>query len=420
MAAAMVPKAPGERMPFDEVDEVAREARLAVDGYTLCVNKAAVLGCYAGVYFMRSKCRTLSLLVDQTPIEHLEREWRKFRSTALHGDWVTVDDLPWAEVISGRAIALYRAFLMTADERIAAVHPLACANDATALEEAAGLRGCCAFIEVWKGTRRVGRVAPAHQRGRGHLKPELLAKAMEQMGQAFAIYDNRGHLVTSSRDFLQARSAIGSKVVPGAKWLDIVEACLDCRLLPEAIGREKQWLDWRRRIRGSYSALRELPDGTLWQVDERPMPSGVAVVWTDVSKLFGRTPDELLPQARKHQETKWLGRPDGRRAGPMASPRAAHVGRATQEPQVRPFATQQGDCMSSKRFSPMSRAAALETKASHQVMELVRKKPTLGQLVIRLREQGLSWREIQAVIETKIKPARPSRQRTDRKAPEAP
>ena len=80
----------------------------------------------------------------------------------------------------------------------------------------------------------------------------------------------------------------------GVKWLDLVQASLDRRLLAEAIGREKQWLEWRKRVRGIYSVVRELPDGTVWQVDERRMPSGVVVVWTDVSKLFGRTRDELL------------------------------------------------------------------------------------------------------------------------------
>ena len=36
-------------------DEVARETRLAAQGYTLSVEKTAVLGCFAGTYFMRSK-----------------------------------------------------------------------------------------------------------------------------------------------------------------------------------------------------------------------------------------------------------------------------------------------------------------------------------------------------------------------------
>src|SRR5689334_9421340 len=68
-------------LPFDEV---ARETRLAAQGYTLSVEKTAVLGCFAGTYFMRSKAgRSLTLPIDQTPVDRLEREWRKFRSSAL-------------------------------------------------------------------------------------------------------------------------------------------------------------------------------------------------------------------------------------------------------------------------------------------------------------------------------------------------
>jgi hypothetical protein len=191
-------------------------------------------------------------------------------------------------------MSLYRAFLMTEDERIAAFHLLESVNDMVVMEEAAGIRGYCSFIEVWEGARVVGRVRPAEQRARGRQEPELLAEAMEQMGQAFAIFDSQDLLVAFNQRYLQVRSAIGGEVAQGVRWLDLVEASLDRRLLPEAIGRETQWLDWRKRVRGIYSVIRELPDGTVWQVDERRMPSGVVVVWTDVSQLFGRTRDELL------------------------------------------------------------------------------------------------------------------------------
>jgi predicted lipase len=70
-----------ESMPSDEI---AREARLTVEGYTLSVEKTAVLGCFAGTYFMRSKQgASATFPVDRTPPGRLEGEWRKFRSLAL-------------------------------------------------------------------------------------------------------------------------------------------------------------------------------------------------------------------------------------------------------------------------------------------------------------------------------------------------
>ena len=56
-----------------------------------------------------------------------------------------------------------------------------------------------------------------------------------------------------------------------------------------------------------------------------------------------------------------------------------------------------------------SRVAAAETKASHEVMELVRKDPALSLLVVRLREAGEPWHQVKVAIEAKIKRARQGR-----------
>ena len=42
------------------------------------------------------------------------------------------------------------------------------------------------------------------------------------------------------------------------------------------------------------------------------------------------------------------------------------------------------------------------TKASHEVMGLVRGNSALSHLVLRLRDIGLSWREVRAAIEAEI------------------
>jgi hypothetical protein len=66
--------------------------------------------------------------------------------------------------------------------------------------------------------------------------------------------------------------------------------------------------------------------------------------------------------------------------------------------------------MPARRFLPRGKEAAAETKASHEVMELVRKDAALSLLVVQLRDAGQPWRQVKAVIEAKIKPARPRRQ----------
>jgi hypothetical protein len=65
--------------------------------------------------------------------------------------------------------------------------------------------------------------------------------------------------------------------------------------------------------------------------------------------------------------------------------------------------------MKSRRFLPPRSEAAVETKASHEVMELVRQNPKLGLLVIKLREAGRSWLTVKTEIEAKINRARRGR-----------
>jgi len=64
--------------------------------------------------------------------------------------------------------------------------------------------------------------------------------------------------------------------------------------------------------------------------------------------------------------------------------------------------------MSANRFLPPGDAAAEATKASHEVMDLVREKPELSLLVVQLHEAGRSWPDVKAAIEAKTKPAKRS------------
>jgi hypothetical protein len=56
----------------------------------------------------------------------------------------------------------------------------------------------------------------------------------------------------------------------------------------------------------------------------------------------------------------------------------------------------------------LGKEAAAETKASHGVMELVRKNPELSLLVVQLHEAGRSWPDVKTAVEAKTKPAKRS------------
>ena len=61
--------------------------------------------------------------------------------------------------------------------------------------------------------------------------------------------------------------------------------------------------------------------------------------------------------------------------------------------------------MPARRFLPPGKEAAAETKASHEVMDLVRENPELSFMVIQLHEAGRSWPDVKAAVEAKAKPA---------------
>jgi hypothetical protein len=64
--------------------------------------------------------------------------------------------------------------------------------------------------------------------------------------------------------------------------------------------------------------------------------------------------------------------------------------------------------MPARRFLPPGKEAAPETKASHEVMDLVRKDPELSLLVVQLHEAGHSWPDVKAAVEAKTEPAKRS------------
>ena len=65
--------------------------------------------------------------------------------------------------------------------------------------------------------------------------------------------------------------------------------------------------------------------------------------------------------------------------------------------------------MPARRYLPQGKEAAAETKASHEVMELVRENPELSLLVVQLHEAGRSWPDVKSAVEAKTKPLKKSR-----------
>jgi two-component sensor histidine kinase len=105
--------------------------------------------------------------------------------------------------------------------------------------------------------------------------------------EAVGVYDADDRLVAYNTMYADVRHAIGGEVEHGVSWIDLIRASVMAGKIPEAIGREEEWLAARTRMRGSYSIVRQVPDGRWFQVNERKLPhGGIAVVWTDISRLY--------------------------------------------------------------------------------------------------------------------------------------
>jgi hypothetical protein len=48
----------------------------------------------------------------------------------------------------------------------------------------------------------------------------------------------------------------------GVRWDELIATRLQRRSIPEALGREDEWLEQRRRARGAYSIIRQMPNGS--------------------------------------------------------------------------------------------------------------------------------------------------------------
>lgn len=87
----------------------------------------------------------------------------------------------------------------------------------------------------------------------------------------------------------------------GARWEDMVAADVHAGLIPEAVGRETEWLAERRAGRDTYSVNRQTPDGRWLQLKERRIPGGgFVLMWTDISDLVAS--QEKLKSALQAKE----------------------------------------------------------------------------------------------------------------------
>jgi diguanylate cyclase (GGDEF)-like protein len=118
--------------------------------------------------------------------------------------------------------------------------------------------------------------AARHEAERAH---QLLHDAVEAMPAAVEIYDRSDRLVLFNQRMLQLYPHMQGKTLLGETFETLVRAAVAGGKVPEALGREEQWLAERVKSRSQLRAprLQQAPNGAWYQIYETPMPRGGVV-----------------------------------------------------------------------------------------------------------------------------------------------
>ena len=107
----------------------------------------------------------------------------------------------------------------------------------------------------------------------------ILRSAIEALDQGFVLFDPQDRLVMCNEQYRQFRPATAAHIVPGARFEDIIREGVLNGELPEAIGREDEWMA-ERMAQHSQPTLDIVPrvsSGRVLRVLERSTPDGYRV-----------------------------------------------------------------------------------------------------------------------------------------------
>ena len=115
--------------------------------------------------------------------------------------------------------------------------------------------------------------AARHEAERAH---QLMHDAVEAMPAAVEIYDRSDRLVLFNQRMLQLYPHMLGKTLLGETFEALARSAVAHGKVPDALGREEQWLAERLKGRGQSSAprLQQAPNGAWLQIYETPMPRG--------------------------------------------------------------------------------------------------------------------------------------------------
>jgi PAS domain S-box-containing protein len=118
-----------------------------------------------------------------------------------------------------------------------------------------------------------------------------LLDAFEVMPEGLALFDAENRYVLWNSRYAELHAGIFDKLAVGMRFEDVVADAVAKGRYPEAVGREREWLDERLRAHSGSEASREyrLPNDRWLRVDERRTADGGSIgVRVDITDLKRR------------------------------------------------------------------------------------------------------------------------------------
>jgi PAS domain S-box-containing protein len=129
-----------------------------------------------------------------------------------------------------------------------------------------------------------------------------LQECIESLAEAFALFDPDDRLVLCNEPFRDLNPPIRDLMVPGAHFVDLTKASLRLRTIPEAIGRERQWLrEWATLLRQPRSAVHRKLNDRWFQINLQRLSDGsMVMIGVDITEVIQR--EDKLREARDAAE----------------------------------------------------------------------------------------------------------------------
>jgi len=176
-----------------------------------------------------------------------------------------------------------------------------------------------AWWRAWRQLAQQQELAPAGEllhaaldaaRTQARAGEQRLREVLDAVPAALAVYDNQDRLVCVNRELSLQHPYRGHGVLVGTSFEELMRGALAGGLIPEAVGREEEWLALRLASRaGKGSALsRHADDGHWVQSYETRTPSGYLVMARlDIAPLV----EKGLALERSNEQLLRLSTTDG-------------------------------------------------------------------------------------------------------------